>query len=161
MDGASREPPSGLSDWLAGYAGMRAPRTTAPWRALAVVAIGFGLATVLWSLPVPAGIGRPGLYAALAAVALLGRYLRLSRALAAVMLGVVVVVFAVIGALHASLGADALMPLGVTMLVGGLVGAGGLAYAYRQPIAPAIVEDAWLGPAWLLERASTRLGFRL
>jgi hypothetical protein len=161
MEGPLQAPPTGLSDWLAGYAGMRAPRRSAPWRALAVLAMACGLAMVLWALPVPAGIGRPGLYAALAGVALVGRYLRLSRVLAMLTLGLLVPIGALVGAAHGWIGADLLLPCGALVLAAGVAGAAGLARAYGQPLVAAIAEDAWLGPAWLIERAATRFGFSL
>jgi hypothetical protein len=161
MEDPLQAPPSALSDWLAGYAGRRAPRRSAPWRALAVLAMVCGLAMVLWSLPVPAGIGRPGLYAALVGVALVGRYLRLSRGLAMLALGLLLPLGALVGGLHGGFGADALLAVGAALLAAGMVGAALLASAYAQPLVAAIIEDAWLGPAWLIDSAAQRLGFRL
>ncbi len=161
MDTPGQRLPGGLAAWLAGYAGMRAPRRSAPWRACAVVAIVGGLTMVLWSLPVPAAIGRPGLYAALAGVALVSRYLRLSRVLALLALGLSLPLGGFVGALHAWIGSDTLLPLGAGLLATGLVGAGALARLYGQQMLAAIIEDAWLGPAWLIERAAARLRVRL
>lgn len=161
MEDPLQAPPSALSDWLAGYAGKRAPLHSAPSRVLAVLAMVCGLAMVLWSLPVPEGIGRPGLYAALACVALVGRYLRLSRMLAIAALGLLLPLGALVGGLHDGFGPDALLPVGAVVFAAGIAGAAVLAWRYDQPLFAAVIEDAWLGPAWLIDGAARRLGFRL
>jgi hypothetical protein len=81
--------------------------------------------------------------------------------LALVTLGLLLPLGAGMGALHGWIGPGVLLPLGAALLATGVAGAGALARFYGQPVVAAVVEDAWLGPAWLIERAAVRLGFRL
>lgn len=160
MDGPARAPSALRSDWIGVDAGERAAAASTPLRAIAGVTMLAGLAMVLWALPVPSGIGRPGLYAALAGVALFGRYLRVSRALALAMLPALVALGAAVAQVHAWLGAERLLAAGLALLAAGLAVAAARARRHRRPLLAAVIGDAWLGPAWLVDAVVRRTADR-
>src|SRR5438477_40371 len=84
---------------------------------ICVPAIVWSVTALLFVIPVPAIVGRPGLFAAMAAALALGYYFRLSRVLALVMFGALVAMLALDWWLYDRYGTATLLWLGVGVFV--------------------------------------------
>jgi uncharacterized membrane protein YGL010W len=77
----------------------------------------WSVTALLFAVPVPAGLGRPGLWVAMAAAPAIGYYFRLSRVLALVMLAAFAAMIAFDWWVYWSYGATALFWLGTGVFV--------------------------------------------
>src|SRR5476649_1275006 len=114
---------------------------------------------MLWVLPVPAALGRPGLWAGVAMVFALSFYLRLSRPLGFGMLAAFVVLGLITEVLYRVLGATPLLWLAVGVFV--LAWIAQFVGHHVEGRRPAFFTDlAYLliGPAWIVAKIMRRLG---
>lgn len=135
-------------------AAWRRAHGNAPSLHAASASLALGLLLWLtWLLPVPPALGRPGLWSALLAVAMVGFYLRVSKPVA---LCAFVSLAAWLALAHALAARDRLPGalIGVALVAVALNWA---AMAASEPRRWPRLEDLLLGPAWLADRALTKL----
>ena len=114
---------------------------------------------LLWVVPVPASIGKPGLWAALAMVGAFSYYLRLSRLLAFAALAVFVALAFLTQALYARLGANALLWTAVAVFVAAWIAQFiGHQIEGKRPSFLTDLQYLLVGPIWLLGKALRRFG---
>ena len=116
---------------------------------------------LLWVVPVPAGLGRPGLWAGLAMFGALAFYLRLSRPLAVAMLAAFVLLGLVTHLLYGVLGPRGLLWTAVAVFV--LAWIAQFVGHHLEGRRPSFLTDlAYLliGPLWLMAHGFRRLGWR-
>lgn len=125
---------------------------------ICVPAILWSVIAALWVIPVPAAIGRPGLWCAIAMVAAFAFYWKMSRPLGIAMLVVFVVLGVLTHALYGMLGSTPLLWLtgGVFVVawIGQFIG------HVLEGARPSFFTDlAYLliGPAWLVGKLMRRL----
>jgi uncharacterized membrane protein YGL010W len=114
-----------------------------------------------WVIPVPAGLGRPGLWAGLAMVAAIAFYLRLSRPLALAMLVVFVALGALTHLLYGMLGPRGLLITAIAVFV--LAWIAQFIGHHIEGKRPSFLTDiAYLliGPLWLMAHVFRRVGWR-
>jgi len=154
-DGARRE----VDRWLGNYSeDHRNPANiTIHW--ICVPAILWSVIALLWVVPVPAMVGRAGLWAALAMVLAFAFYLRLSRPLAFAMLAMFVVLGLVTEALYRALGATQLMWLAIAVFVVAWIGQFiGHKIEGRKPSFLTDLAYLLIGPAWIVAKLMRRVG---
>ena len=114
---------------------------------------------LLWVVPVPPAIGRPGLWAALAMVAAFGYYMRLSRPLAAAMLVAFVLLVLITEGLFRLLGATGLLWTAVGVFVAAWVAQFiGHEIEGKRPSFLTDLQDLLIGPLWLTSKLMRKLG---
>ncbi|MEZ5485636.1 MAG: Mpo1-like protein [Lysobacteraceae bacterium] len=126
---------------------------------ICVPAILWTVIALLWVVPVPAALGRPGLWAALAAVAAMSWYLRLSIRLGLAMLVAFVLLFAFTWWLHARIGSSALMWSAIAVFVVSWVAQ--FIGHHIEGARPSFLTDLvylLVGPLWLMSKFVRRLG---
>ena len=113
----------------------------------------------LWVVPVPAILGRPGLWAGLAMFFALTFYLRLSRPLGFGMLAAFVVLGLITEVLYRTLGANVLLWLTIGVFV--LAWIAQFVGHHIEGSRPAFFTDLvylLIGPAWIVAKIMRRLG---
>ena len=148
-----------IHDWFASYSAHHRHPTNQLIHWICVPAILWAVIAFLWLLPVPASIGRPGLWCALIMVAALTFYWRLSRPLGAAMIAFFIVLALITEGLYRVLGPMLLLWLAI----GGFVAAWvGQFVGHRlEGSRPSFFTDlAYLliGPAWLMGKLLRRAG---
>ena len=114
---------------------------------------------LLWVVPVPASIGKPGLWAALAMVGAFSYYMRLSRVLAFAALLVFVALAFLTQALYARLGASLLLWTAVGVFVAAWIAQFiGHQIEGKRPSFLTDLQYLLVGPIWLLGKALRRFG---
>ena len=113
---------------------------------------------LLWVIPVPPAIGRPGLWAALAMVGAFGYYMRLSRTLAAAMLVVFVSMVLVTEGLFRVLGPNGLLWTAVAVFVASWVAQFiGHEIEGKRPSFLTDLQYLLIGPLWLSRKLLRKL----
>lgn len=113
----------------------------------------------LWLIPVPAAIGKPGLWAALAAVGAMGFYIRLSKKLAIAMFAVLVAYLAITYLIHAAIGPTAMLWTAVAVFVVAWIGQFiGHQIEGARPSFFTDVTYLLVGPIYLMGKVFRRLG---
>ncbi len=113
----------------------------------------------LWVIPVPAAFGKPGLWAALAAVGAMGYYIRLSHRLAMGVFVGLVAYFLATYYLHDWLGSTRLLIAAAAVFVLAWVGQFiGHHIEGRRPSFLTDLQYLLIGPLWLLAKLLRRLG---
>ena len=145
--------------WLGNYSEDHRHPTNIAIHWICVPAILWTVIALLWIVPVPAMIGRTGLWAAAAMVAATAFYLRLSRPLAFGMLAVFVIYGLVTEALYRLLGASTLMWLAIAVFVVAWIGQFiGHKIEGRKPSFLTDLAYLLIGPAWLVAKLMRRVG---
>lgn len=115
---------------------------------------------LLWLLPVPAGVGRTGLWAGIAMVAAVAFYLRLSRPLAVAMLVAFALLAAVTHLLYGLLGFHGLLWTAIGVFVAAWIGQFvGHQIEGRRPSFLTDLVYLLIGPLWLMGKLFRRLGW--
>ena len=125
-----------------------------------VPAIVWTVVALLWVVPVPASIARPGAWAGLAMLAALLFYLRLSRPLALAMLVAFAALAALTHGLYGVLGAVGLMWTAVAVFVAAWIGQ--FIGHQIEGARPSFLTDLvylLIGPLWLMSKLFRRLGW--
>ncbi len=147
------------NEWLGGYSEDHRNPVNVFIHWICVPLILWTAIALLWTIPVPAALGRAGLWAGIAMFAAMVFYLRLSRPLAFGMLLVFVVCGLVSEALYRAIGATALIELAVAIFV--LAWIAQFVGHHIEGRRPAFLTDlAYLliGPAWLVAKVLRRIG---
>ena len=114
---------------------------------------------LLWVVPVPASIGKPGLWAALAMVGAFSYYMRLSRVLAFAALLVFVALAFLTQALYMRLGAGILLWTAVGVFVAAWIAQFiGHEIEGKRPSFLTDLQYLLIGPIWLVSKALRRYG---
>jgi uncharacterized membrane protein YGL010W len=114
---------------------------------------------MLWVLPVPAALGRAGLWAGVAMFIALSFYLRLSRPLGFGMLAAFVVLGLITEMLYRTLGPAPLLWLAVAVFVVAWIGQFlGHKIEGRKPSFLTDLAYLLIGPAWIVAKIMRRLG---
>ena len=114
---------------------------------------------LLWVVPVPAMLGRAGLWAAVTMFAALSFYLRLSRALGLAMFVAFVVLGLITEALYRSLGPSMLMWLAIgVFVVAWIAQFVGHKVEGKRPSFLTDLAYLLIGPAWIVAKIMRRIG---
>ncbi|MGQ0798582.1 MAG: Mpo1 family 2-hydroxy fatty acid dioxygenase [Pseudomarimonas sp.] len=126
---------------------------------LCVPVIVWSVVAGLWVIPVPAGLGTPGLWAGLSLVAAMGFYLRLSRPLALAMLVVLAGLMWLTHWMYGVLGAQTLLWSAVIVfVVAWIVQFIGHEIEGKRPSFLTDLSYLLIGPLWLLSKLFRRAG---
>ncbi|MCE3001909.1 MAG: DUF962 domain-containing protein [Xanthomonadaceae bacterium] len=145
--------------WLGNYSEDHRHPTNILLHHVCVPLIVWTVVAFFWVIPVPPGIGEPGLWAALAMVGALGWYLRLSRPLGLAMVAVFVVLGAITHVLYGWLGATQLLSLAILVFVLAWIGQFiGHRIEGKRPSFFTDLVYLLVGPLWITAKALRRLG---
>jgi uncharacterized membrane protein YGL010W len=126
---------------------------------ICVPAIVWTVVALLWLIPVPTGLGQPGLWAALAMVGATSYYVRLSRPLAYAMLVAFVALAALTHLLHGWLGPAILLWTAVGVFVAAWIAQ--FVGHHIEGKRPSFLTDIGyllIGPLWLMAHLFRRAG---
>ena len=155
------DPRRPIDRWLGNYAEDHRNPLNQLIHWICVPIIVWTVIAALWVIPVPAGIGKPGLWAGLALVATMGFYLRLSRVLAGAMLVAFVALMALTHWLYAQLGASVLLWTAIGVFVAAWVGQFiGHIFEGKRPSFLTDLAYLLIGPLWLMSKLLRRFGLR-
>ena len=145
--------------WLGNYSEDHRNPTNITIHWICVPAILWTAIALLWLIPVPAMLGRAGLWAGVAMFAAVVFYLRLSRPLMFAMFVVFVVFGAVTEALYRTIGPSALMWTAIVVFVAAWIGQFiGHKIEGRKPSFLTDLAYLLIGPAWLAAKLMRRVG---
>jgi uncharacterized membrane protein YGL010W len=148
-----------IADWLDSYSADHRNATNQLLHWICVPLIVWCVIALLWTVPVPPMLGRPGFWAAMAIVVSFSWYWKQSHRLAAALLLTFVLMGAISWQLFERLGAANLrwLALGVFVLawIGQFVGH---IFEGRRPSFFTDLAYLLIGPAWLMEKLLRRLG---
>lgn len=147
-----------VNEWFGSYSRDHQHPTNRMLHWICVPAILWAALAALWVIPVPGSIGRPGLWCALAMVAAIGFYWRLSRPLGAAMI-VLFVALAVLNYwLYETIGPRALLWWAIGIFVVAWIGQFiGHAIEGKRPSFFTDLAYLLIGPAWLTGKVMRRL----
>ena len=145
--------------WLGNYSEDHRNPTNILVHWICVPLILWTAVALLWVVPVPAAIGRPGLWAGVAMFFALTFYLRLSRPLGFAMLIAFVALGLITEALYRALGPANLMWLAIAVFVLAWIAQFvGHKIEGKKPSFLTDVAYLLIGPAWLVAKIMRRLG---
>ena len=148
-----------VHDWFDSYSADHRNPANRLIHWICVPAILWSVIAALWLLPVPASLGRPGLWCALIMVGVLTFYWRLSRRLGAAMIALFVALAGLTHFAYVTLGPARLLWLAIGVFV--IAWAGQFVGHLIEGRRPSFFTDlAYLliGPAWLMGKLMRRLG---
>lgn len=158
MDQAA-DPRREVDRWLGNYSEDHRNPTNITIHWICVPLILWTAIALLWVVPVPATLGRAGLWAGVAMFAALVFYLRLSRALMFGMFIAFVLLGFVTEGLYRALGPAALMWTAIAVFVAAWIGQFiGHKIEGRKPSFLTDLAYLLIGPAWLVAKVMRRLG---
>ena len=145
--------------WLGNYSEDHRNPTNILIHWICVPLILWTVIALLWVVPVPAAIGRPGLWAGVAMFAAMMFYLRLSRALAFGMLAAFALLGLTTEALYRTLGPLPLMWLAIGVFVLAWI-AQFLGHKIEGKRPSFLTDMAYLliGPAWIVAKLMRKFG---
>ena len=148
-----------IHDWFGHYSADHQNSTNRLIHWICVPAILWAAIAMLWCLPVPASIGRPGLWCALLMVGALTFYWRLSRPLGAAMIALFIALALLTEALYRTLGATHLLWLAIGVFAAAWIGQFyGHILEGRRPSFFTDLAYLLIGPAWLVGKVLRRFG---
>lgn len=150
-----------LATWFASYASDHRHPANRRIHRVCVPAILWAVIALLWLLPVPAWLGRPGFWCGLAMVGALSWYWRRSHRIGIAMFVVFVALALATEGLRRWLGPTALLWLAGTGFVLAWIGQFiGHAIEGNRPSFRTDLAYLLVGPAWLVDRLLRRVGIR-
>ncbi|CAN5583637.1 DUF962 domain-containing protein [soil metagenome] len=151
-----------IDRWFAHYSGDHRNDTNQAIHVLAVPAILWSVIALLWSIPVPGTLFKPGFWAVLAMFAAWLFYYRASRPLGLGMLAVFVLLSLPTWWLHQAHGTRTLLWLAVVVFVvawiAQFIGHSKL-YEGRKPSFFTDLRYLLIGPAWVLSKLYRKMGW--
>jgi uncharacterized membrane protein YGL010W len=148
-----------VHDWFESYGNDHRNPTNRLIHWICVPAILWSVIAALWVVPVPASIGKPGLWCALVMVAALSFYWRLSRPLGAAMIALFIALALVTHFAFAALGATPLLEIAAVVFVLAWIGQFiGHQIEGRRPSFLTDLAYLLIGPAWLMSKLMRRVG---
>ncbi|MEO5596570.1 MAG: Mpo1-like protein [Lysobacteraceae bacterium] len=149
-----------LGIWFDNYSADHRNSTNQRVHVICVPAILWSVIALLWTIPVPEGIGRAGLWAALAMAATWFFYWKLSRALALGMLLVFVAFGASCEAIRIAFAMQALLWIAIGVFVLAWIGQFvGHKIEGRKPSFLTDLSYLLIGPLWVLAKGYRKLGW--
>jgi len=149
-----------VHDWFASYGADHQNPTNRLIHWICVPAILWAVIAALWLIPVPASIGKPGLWCALLMVGALTFYWRLSRPLGAAMIVLFVLLALLTDALYRALGSRDLLWLAIVVFVLAWIGQFvGHMIEGKRPSFFTDLAYLLIGPAWLVGKLMRRVGW--
>jgi uncharacterized membrane protein YGL010W len=146
-----------VNDWFSGWRRPNPTNVLIHW--ICVPAILWAAIALLWLLPVPASIGRAGLWSALVMVGAITFYWRLSRPLGAAMFVVFVLLALFTEWLYQTLGRPTLFWSAIAVFVVAWIGQFvGHILEGRRPSFFTDLAYLLIGPAWLTGKIMRRFG---
>jgi len=148
-----------IHDWFASYSADHQNPANRLIHWFCVPAILWAAIAALWVLPVPASIGKPGLWCALIMVGVLTFYWRLSRPLGAAMIALFIALALLTHLAYGALGPERLLWLAIAVFVVAWIGQFvGHMIEGRRPSFFTDLAYLLIGPAWLMGKLMRRLG---
>jgi uncharacterized membrane protein YGL010W len=148
-----------IHDWFESYGEDHRNPTNRLIHWICVPAILWSVIAALWVVPVPASIGKPGLWCALVMVAALSFYWRLSRPLGAAMIALFVALALATHFAFDALGAQRLLAIAATVFVAAWIGQFiGHRMEGRRPSFLTDLAYLLIGPLWLMGKLLRRIG---
>jgi len=148
-----------IDSWLGNYSEDHRNPVNVLIHWICVPLIVWSVIALLWIIPVPAFLGRPGFWAGMGMFAALVFYLRLSRALCAAMFVTFVALGVITEALYRVLGPTLLMWLAIAVFaaawIAQFVGHG---VEGRRPAFLTDLAYLMIGPAWIVAKLMRRAG---
>ncbi len=152
------DPRREVDRWLGNYSEDHRNPTNILIHWICVPVILWTVIALLWVVPVPAMLGRAGLWAAVAMFAALSFYLRLSRALGLAMFVAFVALGLITEALYRSLGPAALMWLAIgVFVVAWIAQFVGHKVEGKRPSFLTDLAYLLIGPAWIVAKVMRRM----
>lgn len=149
-----------IDRWFASYSGDHRNPTNQRIHVIAVPAILWSVIALLWCIPVPGTVFRPGAWAALAMFPALLFYYRASRRLGLGMLAMFAAMAALTWWLHAILGTRGLLVLAIAVFVIAWIAQFiGHKIEGRKPSFLTDLVYLLIGPAWVLTKLYRRFGW--
>ncbi|NLA66705.1 MAG: DUF962 domain-containing protein [Gammaproteobacteria bacterium] len=150
-----------IDHWFASYSGDHRNATNQAIHVAAVPAILWSVIALLWCIPAPGTLFKPGIWAALAMFAAWLFYQRSSRSLGIGMLLVFLAMSALTWWLHQALGTGGLLRLAVAVFVVAWIAQFiGHRIEGRKPSFLTDLVYLLIGPAWVLSKLYRRFGLR-
>lgn len=149
----------GIHEWFDGYSAVHQHPVNRAIHWVCVPVILWCVVALLWLLPVPPDLGRAGLWAAAAMLAVFIFYLRLSRPIALAMALVFIACALLAEALMRVLGSAGLLWLALGLFVAAWIGQFiGHRIEGRKPSFLTDLAYLLIGPAWLAGKLLRRMG---
>lgn len=159
LDRPRADPRRDIDRWLGNYSEDHRHPTNIALHHACVPLIVWTVVAALWVIPVPPGIGQPGLWAGLAMVGAIGWYLRLSRPLALAMVVVLAALSALTHVLFGVLGPRQLLSLAALVFVLAWIGQFiGHRYEGKRPSFFTDLAYLLIGPLWIVAKTLRRFG---
>jgi len=153
------DPRRPVDQYLGNYADDHRNPTNQIIHWLCVPVIVWSVVALLWVIPVPPGLGRPGLWAGLALALSMLYYLRLSRPLAFALLFAFVALLALTYWLHDVLGSKLLLWSAIgAFVIAWIVQFIGHQIEGKRPSFLTDLVYLLVGPMWLMSKLFRRLG---
>lgn len=158
---ASQEPaPRSIDRWFASYSGDHRNATNQAIHVFAVPAILWSVIALLWAIPAPGTLFKPGIWAVVAMFPAWLFYYRASRRLGLGMLALFAALALLTGWLHGMLGAAGLAWLALAVFVVAWIAQFvGHRIEGRKPSFLTDLVYLLIGPAWVLAKLYRRLGW--
>jgi uncharacterized membrane protein YGL010W len=146
--------------WFDNYAADHQNPTNRLIHWICVPAITWTVVALIWVIPVPGWLGRPGLWAVLAMfLAFCFYYYRLSRKIGLAMAGAFLSLALITDSLYRNIGSSGLLWLAVGVFVVAWIGQFiGHKIEGRRPSFLTDLQYLLIGPAWLMSKALSRFG---
>ena len=149
----------GMQGWLDSYSSDHQNPTNRVLHWICVPLILWCAIAMMWTIPVPPMIGRPGFWAVLALVLAFTWYWKKSHRLAAALLVVLVLLCLLTEFAYRTLGAHNLLLTGIGVFVVAWIGQFiGHAIEGRRPSFFTDLAYLLVGPAWLMDKLLRRFG---
>ena len=147
-----------VNEWFGNYARDHHNPINRLVHWICVPVILWAMIALLWVIPVPSSMGRPGSWAGLAMVLASAFYVRLSRPLGLAMVLVFVVLGLITEGLYRTIGPQALLWLAIGLFVAAWIGQFiGHAIEGAKPSFLTDLVYLLIGPAWLTGKVMRRL----
>jgi uncharacterized membrane protein YGL010W len=146
--------------WFDNYAADHQNPTNRLIHWICVPAITWTVVALVWLIPVPGWLGRPGLWAVLAMfLAFCFYYYRLSRKIGLAMAGAFISLALITDSLYRNIGSSGLLWLAVGVFVVAWIGQFiGHKIEGKRPSFLTDLQYLLIGPAWLMSKALSRFG---
>ena len=153
------DPRREVDRWLGNYSEDHRNPTNIVVHWICVPLILWTAIAMMWTIPVPAVIGRPGFWAGVAMFFALSFYLRLSRPLGLAMFVAFVVLGVITEALYRAIGPSNLLSLGIGVFVLAWIAQFvGHKIEGKKPSFLTDIAYLLIGPAWLVAKIMRRVG---
>ncbi|GAA4854282.1 DUF962 domain-containing protein [Luteimonas vadosa] len=159
-ESTDRTPERPIDRWFASYSGDHVNDTNQAIHVFAVPAILWSVIALLWCIPAPGTLFKPGIWAVVAMFAAWLFYYRASRKLGLGMLALFVVLAVPTWWLHGVLGTGGLVALALAVFVAAWIAQFiGHKIEGKKPSFLTDLVYLLIGPAWVLSKLYRRLGW--